>query len=166
MEYRRTGVFPPPIVWMCSKSFHNQQFGRAWCLSTTSSLRVQGVFSPKAVWTCRVFAVQVVRFRKCRNAGLSGIRSVRYQEVIVYQGSARDKRYRTGRNPDRTSNLSLKPWPVQALCKNGRNRFKIQKYNSGSDPGQKALDLNRSVCCISQTNFYYIITRNNIKILI
>jgi hypothetical protein len=38
------GVFPaPPAVWMCWVSRPHQQYGRAGCLSTTSSMDVQGV---------------------------------------------------------------------------------------------------------------------------
>jgi len=50
---------PPPAVWTldnwtCKVSFHHQHYGRAGCLSTTSSMDVQGVSLPPAVWTCRV----------------------------------------------------------------------------------------------------------------
>ena len=48
------GVIPPPAVWTCSVSSHHQQYGRAGCLSTTSSMDVQGVSLPPAEWTCRV----------------------------------------------------------------------------------------------------------------
>ncbi len=48
------GVYPSPAVWTCRVSFRHQQYGRAGCLSTTSSMDVQGVFLPLVVWTCRV----------------------------------------------------------------------------------------------------------------
>ncbi len=66
--------------------FHRQQYGGSGCIP----------FPPPAVWTCRVYSCPSLAVRKCRvyvcvpfhpckvflksrNAGLSGIRSVRYQ---------------------------------------------------------------------------------------
>ncbi len=71
---------------------HLQQNRRARCLSTTSSMEVQGVSPPSAVWTCRV-AFHHKRYGRAectplnlrtvfvnsRPSRLSGIRSFRYR---------------------------------------------------------------------------------------
>ncbi len=61
---------PPPAVWTCRVSIHHQKYARVGCLSATSSMERAGclsnalrmdkgpcrvsVYSPPAVWTCRV----------------------------------------------------------------------------------------------------------------
>ncbi len=86
-------------IWTCKASsleyrvsLHPQRFGRAGCLSTTSSLDIVQrvfqffivsstdvhcalVFLPQAAWPCRVYAfAPSYSFFKCRKSGLSGIR--------------------------------------------------------------------------------------------
>jgi hypothetical protein len=109
------GVFPPAAVWTFRVSSHQQVYG---CLSTTSSLDVQrcmlsttssvhctvyrvcawfsttsiknlqGV-SIYAAWTCNVHSFPPSHsLCQCRNAGLSGIRSVRYRNGMKKNADA------------------------------------------------------------------------------
>ncbi len=73
--------FPPPAVWtwVCIP-FHSQQCGHEGVsLLTANNVDVRVSFPPHAVWTCRVYpSPPSYNVFKCWNAGLYGIRSVRY----------------------------------------------------------------------------------------
>jgi hypothetical protein len=70
--------FPPPAVWIWCIPFHRQQYVPPF---TNSSVNMQVVFQSFA---CSVVVQGVcISFLKCRNAGLSGIQSVRYRTTKI-----------------------------------------------------------------------------------